>query len=36
MRQHLVPHELGGGLAEHALFFGQILAREKVVRFRNE
>ena len=30
--QHLVPHELGGGLAEQALFVGQVFAREQVIR----
>jgi hypothetical protein len=32
VRQHLVAHELGGGLPEHPLFLGQLLAREDVRR----
>ena len=31
-RQDLVAHELGGGLPEQPLLFGEILAREDVRR----
>ena len=30
--QHLVSHELGGGLTEQPLFVGQVLTREQFVR----